>query len=239
MEVSTAKTVGWVYILIFTLAFHVYAFYAPTASMFENTYERNYRPTDLFFSQRWSPYFFYIGSIVFLCLVPITLAFSLDDTEGSQSRGGSLVFRRFVLHIIVVSVLLIWFGITTLVFGSINWANANRPEASNAYNPANDDRWCCFYYTLETGCFTKQPCNAGGSVSDLKTNGVFLFQYWFSVAFILAMMIDVLLVVFLYLPSFRKAAEKQGLEEALLDTSKPPQNTKNRIAQAISYKSRK
>lgn len=235
--VSTAKTVAFVYVLIYTLAFHIYVFYAPTASTFENTYERNYRPTDLFFSQRWSPYFVYIGSVVFLSLVPLTLLFAVDDTQGSRSKGGDLVFRRFVFHIIIVAILLIWFGITTLIFGSLFWANANRPEASNAYNPANDDRWCCFYYTLQTGCFTKQPCNAGGNVADLTTNGVFLFQYWFSVAFIVLMVVDILLVVFMYLPSFRAGAEHSELETKLLPSQ---QDTKNRIANAVSiqYKGR-
>lgn len=236
MQISTTKTVGWVYILLFTLGFLIYAFYAPTASTFENTYERNYKPTDFFYSQRWSPYFVYIGSIIFLCLVPITLAFALDDTQGSKTKSGELVFRRFVFHIVVIAVLLIWFGITTLIFGSINWANHNRPEASNAYNPANDDKWCCFYYTLETGCFTKQACNAGGNVSDLKVNGVFLFQYWFSVVYIILMIADILLVVFMYLPSFRANADNNELEDSLL----PQKDVKSRIATSlVNYKGRK
>jgi hypothetical protein len=234
MQLSTAKNVGWAYFFIFIIAYLIYAFYAPTASKFENTYERNYRVTDLFYSQRWSPYFFYIGSIVFLCLVPATLAFALDDTQGSRTKGGGLVFRRFVFHVIVVAILLIWFGVTTLIFGSLSWTQANRGEASNAYNPANDDRWCCFYYTLETGCFTKQACNAAGNVGDLTTNGLFLFQYWFSVAFILLMVIDVILVAFVYVPTFRANAESNELQETLLPTT-----AKNRIANAVNYKGRK
>lgn len=219
VPLSTAKNVGWVYILFFTIGFLIYGFYAPTASTFENTYERNYKVTDLFYSQRWSPYFFFIGGIVFLCLVPITLAFALDDTKGSTKSGGGLAFRRFIFHIFIVAILMIYFGITTLIFGSIDWSRANRGEAANAYNPANDDKWCCFYYTLETGCFTKQACNAGGNVADLKTNGVFLFQYWFSVAYLIMMVIDVILVALLYLPSFRAAAENDELQEGLLSSS--------------------
>ena len=72
---------------------------------------------------------------------------------------------------------------------------------------------------METGCFTKQACNAGGNVSDLKTNGVFLFQYWFSVAYLIMMVIDVILVALLYLPSFRAAAENDELQEGLLSTT--------------------
>lgn len=228
VPLSTAKNVGWVYILFFTLGFLVYGFYAPTATTFENTYERNYKVTDLHYSQRWSPYFVFIGGIVFLCLVPITLAFALDDTKGSISRGGGLAFRRFIFHIVVVACLMIIFGVTTLIFGSLNWSHANRGEATNAYNPANDDKWCCFYYTLETGCFTKQACNAGGNVADLKTNGVFLFQYWFSVAYLLLMLIDVLLVALLYLPSFRAAAENNELEEGLLSTTTTSKGKSNK-----------
>lgn len=236
MLIQTAKNIGWVYTLFFTIAFIIYAFYGPTASKFENTYERNYKVTDLFYSQRWSAYFFYVGSIVLLCIVPISLGFALDDTQGSRTKGGDLVFRRFLAHIIFVAILLIWFGITTLIFGSINWTNANRGEASNAYNPANDDKWCCFYYTLETGCFTKQVCNAGGNVADLKTNDVFLFNYWFSVAFIILMVIDIILVAFVYLPSFRANAESSELQDSLLTPSK---SANSRVAGAISYKGRK
>jgi hypothetical protein len=235
VTLSTAKTVGWVFILLYTLGLLVYCFWAPTASTFENTYERNYKPTDQFYSQRWSPQFFYIGSVTFWWLVPLTLAFALDDTEGSKTAGGT-VFRRFIFHFVVLTLLLIWFSITTLIFGSINWSQANRPEASNAYNPANDDRWCCFYYTFETGCFTKQPCNVGGAPADLKTNGLFLFEYWFSVAYILLTMVDILLVAFLIAPAFRRAnvAASSELNVSLLSS-----NSNSAANKLVAYRSKK
>lgn len=239
VSLHTAKVVGWVYILVFTLAFLLYGFYAPTASIFENTYERNYKPTDLYFTQRWSPQFFYVGSIVFLCLVPLTLAFALEDTIGAQTRSGSLVFRRFIFHLVVVAVLMIWFGITVLIFGSVNWANANRGEASNAFNPSNDPRWCCFYFALETGCFTKQACNVGGSITDLTVNGVFLFYYWFGVAFILMMLVDVLLVLLLIKPAYYAGQGAAELNESLIPMSHAVVSGNSGAARAIAYKHRK
>jgi hypothetical protein len=234
VSVATAKTVGWIFILIYAIGLLIYCFWGPTASTFENTYERNYKPTDLFFSQRWSPQFFYIGSVTFWWLIPLTLAFALDDTEGSKTQGGP-VFRRIIFHLVVLTILLIWFSITTLIFGSINWSQANRPEASNAYNPANDDRWCCFYYTFEVGCFTKQPCNVGGAPTDLKTNGLFLFDYWFSVAYILLTLVDVLLVALLIAPSFRANHSLKGdnpdLNASLLGNSM--------AAKFVTYKGKK
>jgi hypothetical protein len=244
VSVETAKTVAWSYILVFCIAFSIYAFYVPTASYFENTYQRNYQPTDLFFSQRWSFYFFSIGSIVFLALVPITLAFAMDDTKGSRNVcncGGGLVFPRFIFHIVVVALLLIWFGLSTLIFLSIDWSNANAPASTNAFNPANDDRWCCFYFTFQTGCFTKQACNAAGNVSDLTTNSVFLIHYWFSVAHILVMLIDILLVTLLYLPAYRAASGKDELSESLLGVESRIGGASNKanVARAVAYKGRK
>jgi hypothetical protein len=238
VSIYTAKVIGWVYILVFTIAFLLYGFYSPTASIFEDTYERNYNPTDLYFSQRWSPQFFYVGSVVFLCLVPLTLAFALDDTDGSQTRGGSLVFRRFIFHLIMVVILMIWFGITVLIFGSINWANANRGEASNAFNMANDRKWCCFYFTLETGCFTKTPCNVGGSITDLTVNGVFLFYYWFGVAFIVLMLVDVLLVLLVIKPAYHAGQGAAELAESLIPMSNAVGGNSG-AARAIAYKHRK
>lgn len=241
VSIETAKTVAWSYILVFCIAFSIYAFYVPTASYFENTYQRNYQPTDLFFSQRWSFYFFSVGSIVFLALVPITLAFAMDDTKGSAGSNGDVVFRRFIFHLVVVAILLIWYTITTLIFGSIDWSNANAPASTNAFNPANDDRWCCFYFTFQTGCFTKQACNAAGNVSDLTTNSVFLIHYWFSVAHILVMLIDILLVTLLYLPAYRAASGKDELSEVLLGVESRIGGASNKanIARAVAYKGRK
>jgi len=242
VSVETAKIVAWSYILVFCIAFSIYAFYVPTASYFENTYQRNYQPTDLFFSQRWSFYFFTVGSIVFLALVPITLAFALDDTKGSRNTngGGDVVFRRFIFHLVVVAVLLVWYFITTLIFGSIAWSEANAPTSTNAFNPANDDRWCCFYFTFQTGCFTKQACNAAGNVSDLTTNSVFLIHYWFSVAHILVMLVDVLLVTLLYLPAYRAASGQTDLVESLLPSdSRMGALQKGSVAKAVAYKGRK
>lgn len=234
VSIYTAKIIGWVYILIYTIGFLIYGFFGPTATNFDYTYQRNYKPTDIFYSQWWTPQFFYIGSIVFLCLVPITLAFGMDDTQGSQTRAGTVVFRRIIFHLVVVVILLVWFGITTLIFQSINWANANRGDASNVYNQANDPRFCCFYFNLEVGCFTKQACNAGGSISELTVNGVFLFNYWFSVAYILLMVVDVVIVLLVIQPAFQEGQGGIELAESLI-----PTGSSNREARALSYKHRK
>lgn len=230
-----ARIGGWVFALIFFIAYLVFAFFAPPAQQFTHTFLLVFSPQTqpgVLTSQRFSFDFWIVAFYAVLPFIPFTLLFALNDTKGTRSNDGQRVWLVWQLvHIIFVVVWLIWMA-ATLVWLSINWAHANVSESSNYYNPANDIRWCCVYYNLPGApCYNalypsgQQACNPGVGAPQLTLNNVFLYQFAFHIIFTVLMIVDLILMATLIYPSYRKhiqektpnePTEAANLEAALL-----------------------
>jgi hypothetical protein len=78
------------------------------------------------------------------------------------------------------------------------WANQyekrNDPTAENAYNLANDLRWCCVNFNLApAACVpitSTNLCTTAVTQSELTTAGAFLYKFWFLPVFQLLLVVD-------------------------------------------------
>jgi len=206
----------WVYILLFWLAATIFLGAAPTLQTFEYTYLLPPAHPGALTSSRWTFYYWTVALFVLLWVVPITLAFAIEDTEGhptedsnATGKGDGVIFRRLVFHLIVTALLTLWY-VAVFIYYMTLWANANTTTPSNFQNPANDPRFCCVYYNLDPHCTNTAPCDPGVSADMLVTNQVFLYTMWFGFIFIVALLVDLLLVMCLVLPSYRAHALGEG-----------------------------
>lgn len=213
---STARIVAWVYIFTYWAVFTIFSFYAPTAADFTYTYQYGTPPGTLT-TRRWTYDFVVVGFFALLWTIPITLAFVLDDDKGTVSKStGERYFWRQYVHNALVIILLLWYFIT-FVISSIDWANANKSNVGNYYNRANDPRWCCVYFNLPGApCVNTASCSPGVGASDLVTNRVFLFQYWFGFVLVIALVFDLLLMICLVNPSYQNHGGMEDRDEPLL-----------------------
>jgi hypothetical protein len=124
--------------------------------------------------------------------VPLTLAFMVDDPLPSSGR--------LVFHVILLVMLSLYY-LVVMAFWAFDYAKANEQTAGNAGNPANDPRWCCVNYALSPMCLNTIAC-PGLSQADLHVDGLFLFKFWYLVAFLVMFGIDFVIV----LANFRYAA---------------------------------
>jgi uncharacterized membrane protein len=198
MSIQTSRTIVWFFILFFTLALIPYTFYTATASRYEYTYELPPASPGSLRTTRWSADFFFVGSLVLLWPVPLTLAFMVDDPLSSG---------RLVFHVILLVMLSLYY-LVVMAFWAFDYAKANEQSSGNAGNPANDPRWCCVNYALSPAsttagavCLNTVAC-PGLSQADLHVDELFLFKFWYLVAFLVMFGIDFVIV----LANFRYAA---------------------------------
>src|SRR5690606_25318139 len=126
-------------------------------------------------STRWSFDFWISGMYIFIWTGPITLAFCLSAPTSKW---------RLTIHNVFVVLFVLWL-LATFIHGCIFWGNANNTDAQYYYNMAHDPRWCCVHYNLPGApCAQSVACNPGVGPSDLRTNGVFLWNLWWSFIFI-------------------------------------------------------
>lgn len=216
-----ARIGGWVFALIFFLAYLVFAFFAPPAQQFTHTFLLVFSPQTqpgVLTSQRFSFDFWIVAFYAVLPFIPFTLLFALNDTKGYHS-GERVWLWRQLIHIIFVVIWFIWMA-ATLVLLSINLAHANVSESSNYYNPANDIRWCCVYYNLPGApCYNalypsgQQACNPGVGVNQLTLNNVFFYQFVFHIIFTVLILVDLILMVWLIYPSYRQHIQEKTPKE--------------------------
>ncbi len=212
MKVDTVKYWLFVFILVFFIVFEVFLIYAPTASDFENTYQRPIDDANVtLYSQRWSFYFFVTGLYQLLWAAPLTLMFAMDDTLGRRWAPNKIYFSRRMFHNAVVMLLGLWF-LATFIYSCVLWSRANVNRPDNYFNPANDPRWCCVHYSQENHstnpwfpCVRTTGCNGVGE-SSLTTNPVFLFQLWYNLALLAFFVADLMLANCFMAPVYHRYA---------------------------------
>jgi hypothetical protein len=204
----------WVYILIFWIVASVFEGLSPPLQSYEYTFQRPITAPGTLQSQRWSFDFWVTVFYVSIWTVPLSLAFALDDTKGTPNGDNQpgFYFWRQIVHMFLVALLLLWYT-GTFIYGVTLWAQANSSSQTNYHNPANDPRWCCVYYNLENHatnpgfpCTNTAPCTPGVGHADLITNPPFLFQLWFSFVFIIACLVDLMLVGCMMKPAYEAHA---------------------------------
>jgi len=237
-SISGIKTAGWVFVLLYWVLATIFQGVAPSLQNFDYTYLRPVTNPGTLQSQRWSFYFWIMVLYVSIWIVPLTLAFALDDTKGRPTvasdgvgKGNSIVFWRMIFHLVLVALLLLWY-MAVFIYGLTLWSNANVASANNVWNPANDPRWCCVWLNLENHdtnpsfpCINTAPCSPGVSADMLVVNPVFLYTLWFGFIFIVALLVDVLLVLCLVRPAYeahamgaeKRSSQQQSLKNAYLE----------------------
>lgn len=181
----------WVYAFVFAIVFAIFSFYTPTAYAPKHTYQTSVPPGTLQ-SDRWGFQFIVIGMYTLVWFVPLTLGFLADRPLSSF---------RFGVHLTVLVVLFIWLAVV-MGFGIFDWVHANGTSSANYDNPANDDRWCCVHFALPGApCVNTAPCVPAVGVNDLTTNGTFLFRFWYTVVFLVAIILDFTLLMATFRPA--------------------------------------
>lgn len=203
--VSQVQTGIWVYIFAFWAVLLVFQAYAPSANQFLHTYQ--IQPVGNLVSQRGSFSFVVSASFVFLWTIPITMAFALY-TQNPNSKW------KQIFHLGVTVVLALWL-MAIFIYGCVDWANANKTDVSNYFNPANDPRWCCVHYSLSGAPCANSVACPGVTATDFVTNKLFLFQHWFGFVFLLISVLDIGLTLGLVIPTF---SDPKNYDTIMVDT---------------------
>lgn len=208
------KTRGTMWIWVFFLAILLFftTFWGVTASSFST-------------SDHWSVDFVCTGALLLYFFVPLTLGFALDSPFREWRR---------TLHVVLVIILFLC-GVVIVGFWGFYYNKANNAEASNAKNPANDPRWCDLYFNLPGSGCTQTQTVIGLVPSMLVVNPVFLWKFWFFVVFMVLLIVDFALVVFLLEPVVRmflsssssSETESGPSPEPLLETPTPAPSPTN------------
>lgn len=216
------KPVLWTLTLLFAALVLFYTFWAVTASTYEHTYLRPATaPTGSLYSQRFTADFFFTGSLLLLFFVPFSFAWLLEN-PGSGVRQN--------VHIMFTALLLVYMIVILLFWGIGFYPNANAGTAGNAANPANDNRWCCVYYTIAgSACPNTVGC-PGVVASMFGINDVFLYKFWFLFVFIV-----LLIVHFAFVASKFPALRSENGEEKPIAVA----SMNSKMAFKIPYRGRK
>ncbi len=222
MHLSTIRAGIWLYIASALILFSIFEFWAPTAAEFEYTYQRPIAHPTTLQSQRWSFYFVSTGLSVLFLFAPFSLAYALEDASGEVTadpltgRVDKIRFWRIEMHIAVVSLVALWFFWGAFFTNVVTcWVHANKRDASNYHNPANDPRWCCVYYNLADHnenpsfpCVNTAGCSPAVDASHLITNPLFSFQLWYSFVLWIVLVVDALLTLLLLWPAYTTISTK-------------------------------
>lgn len=203
-SVDVAKQIAWFYIFIFTIASILFLCYIPTASDYRYTYQLSASVGTLS-SQRWSFDFIVTASLMFVFLVPLTLAYYMSDMKDTS---------RWKAHVVIVAILSVWF-FATFIYQAVNLASRNRTDAANLDNPFNDPRWCLVNANIPGAiCYISSP--TGVFQLSVNTPPVVQFSYQLAV-FIVLLLIDLPLVLVVLRGAM--AAEELPSAEALIGAS--------------------
>jgi len=168
-------------------------------------------PAGTLVSARGTYHFAFTLSLLLLFVVPFSSSFMI----GAAHRPW-----RFVMHLIIVGVLLVY-----LMAMAITWsrdlARANENALDNRDNPANDYRYCCVY--TGTCYLTGVTCNPGVSSSMLHINENFLFKYIFVWLFMAILVMDIVLTTCVYRPRVREYLEAVTPPTTNDEETPPPQ----------------
>lgn len=132
---------------------------------------------------------FGLGLMIGGLAVPCTLAFLI---------ASSLVEWRRYLHLFVVFGFFL-FSLVVVFFWARDYEAANTPTADNAYNNANDPRWCCVNFALAAQrCVpltVLNLCNPSPGQADLVVAPMFVYRFWFLVVFMLLLVLDFFVII--------------------------------------------
>ncbi len=231
------RTVLWGWIIVFTAALFPFLFWTMTATNFEYTYLRPPSAPGTLRSERWSRDFFFIGSLLLLFLVPLTAAFMAEN----PCKHG-----RRTAHIFVVVLLFLLYA-TISGFWIFDYANANKAEAWNAHNNANDYRWCCVNFAIVgSDCLNTVACTPGVGQGDLIANRSFVFRFGYLLAFLFLLIVDFVYVMAVFqraVQDYVAAWEINSFKKGLTTPTAPPQMeaepAKQQLLRSSIYTSRK
>jgi hypothetical protein len=125
-------------------------------------------------------------ALLLFILVPWTLAFMSD---APRQR-----WRQWLHFLLVIA--LFFFAVAVLGVDIWHLANRNEANADNALNPANDERWCCLYATLNPPACAPisvtNPCVVVPTASALSTGFTFMWSFGFLLGWMFLMLVDII-----------------------------------------------
>jgi hypothetical protein len=221
-NVQSHRLFLWWGILILTTLWFIYTFFGVTATSFEYTYLKPAASPGTLYTERWSRDFFFTGSLLLFFLIPLTAAFMSDSPCKTWRR---------ILHIFTVVVLWLYF-VVILVLWAYDYAHANNGDATNQYNRANDDRWCCYYRNVAgVSCPNTADC-PGVSPAMFVVNPLFLWRFWWLLVFVLLMMAHFGYILWGFQPAVQAYVCELNGETAATAVSAP-------ISGRVKYRPRK
>ena len=189
-----------------------------TASEYRHTYQLASQVGTLN-SRRWSFDFIVTASLIFLLLVPFTMAYYLADVT---------VRSRWIAHVIIVVILTVWIFVT-FVYGCVYLANRNQTDASNYDNPYNDEKWCLVYAGLSGApCYISAPTG----VFALSVSTPAMLQFVFQLVVFIMLIVD----LFIVLVGIRGAADRDAVRVPEED---PLTSIKSQYSSGSSKRSKK
>lgn len=176
LEASSLRSAISAYVFIlFVYATGLWGFYGlvQVNNTTPYTYFLNPGSPGVLFNLRWTvdyPLFFVYMAQGFYCWVLFFNMRAIADYRSSLSSSVALF----------ITILAIGLNAVMLVFLGIAWTSAN--VDGQAFNPANDPRYCCVYYANPANaCPNTVACVPPVAPSDLRVNTDFLIMFWFTV----------------------------------------------------------
>lgn len=198
----------WAFIFIFWAVGTIWLFYGPSANSFPRRFDLDPPGIGKLHTLRWSFDFWVSAMYILMWTVPITLAFAMDSPTSKW---------RLTIHNVFVVLYALWI-LATFIHGCVFWGNANSTSPEYYNNPAHDDRWCCVNYNLPGApCTQTSACNPGVGASDLTTNGVFLWNLWWSFVGFILLVVDFILSMAVIRPAFEKEILRDQAKRARRD----------------------
>ena len=196
----------WVFVIVWLIAWLVFAFWLFTTSNFIHTYQLPSNTPGTLTSTYWSWDFVRVGLLTLWILVPFSGLFMIW-TRSSDGVG---------VHMVLGIVLLIWFLIM-MAFDINDITKANLPPSDPNWksdNQATDIRWCCIYGGqpgTERVCANQVPCVPPVGVSQLGVNGDYVFRFAFNLIFIAFLIFDIVFTGCVWIPRQRKWLQSIGM----------------------------
>ena len=178
------NNVLWTLTLFFTVLTLFYTFWAVTASNFQHTHLRpSTAPTGSLYSERFTADFFFTGSLLLLFFVSLSFAWILANPYNETKQ---------IVHIVFTMLLFIYMVVILLFWGIGMYSTANRAEAGNANNPANDDKWCSVNFGIAGTACANTAGIVGVTQESLTIDPVFLYKFWFLLVFIVLVALHII-----------------------------------------------
>lgn len=188
-ELQTARQWIWGWIVFMSIFLMIWLWPSLTMNPLQHTFLLSTPSPGSLISDWWSWEHVIALFLLLLWTVPLSLAFASESPLTTWRRTFHLVWT-FLIFLIMLTILFWW---------SIKYEAANDPTAANAYNPANDPRWCCVNFALApqrcAPVSAVNLCNPGVGQADLIAAPMFVYRFWFLVVWLLLLVLDFFVMV--------------------------------------------